>query len=486
MKRSFVIVLLVLFLSLLSTPVFSATEAPVSAAAIFDPNLILRDEDVFSTHGWNAEAVQRFLESRKSGLAITRLPDRDGTTKRVADIIWRIAEENTVSPRYLLALLQKEQSLVDHPSPSNQALDWATGYGVCDSCSPNDPALLPYKGFATQVERAAKLLVERYALQLAQSGQTISGYAVGKPTLIDGRVVVPENRATAMLYTYTPHIHGNYLLWMIWRKWFGTQFPDGTIVRTEQGSLYLIRGLEKRRLESLGIAASLYDLSKTINVRDTDLFGYKEGSAIRFPNFSLVEVNGERYLLSGDKKRHIVSDAAFRALGFNEDELIFATDEDVHAYEDGPDVTEHSRYPTGLLARDTNGGYWYIESETRRPLSDAALVKLYFSGRPAKKLTPRELQSYPIGPAFLLRDGELVKSPTNPTVYVIVKGEKRRIPSAEIFTRIGWNWKNVVTLPNRVLKAYPDGQDVTPEWQDDAPPLEVTAPSSTPSLLTQL
>ncbi|PIP75235.1 hypothetical protein COW86_04895, partial [Candidatus Kuenenbacteria bacterium CG22_combo_CG10-13_8_21_14_all_39_9] len=87
-------------------------------------------------------------------MATLNLPDVDGVIKSSAAIIEATAKRQGVNPKVILVMLQKEQSLVEDPNPTPKQIDWAMGYAVCDSCSMNDPLLLIYKGFATQVDKS--------------------------------------------------------------------------------------------------------------------------------------------------------------------------------------------------------------------------------------------------------------------------------------------------------------------------------------------
>ncbi len=495
MKRALALVLLASVIGS-SSPLFvRAQEAvPVTPATPgFNPNLVLDDSDLFDLGDWDVEDIQRFLVAKRSALATRTLTDIDGVDKRPAEIVWRVAGSYRLNPKYLLALMQKEQSLVENAAPTQRQLDWAMGFGVCDSCAMDDPAIQAYKGFANQVEYAAKQHRERYLFQLLSHGTTISGHAPGRVSLIDRIPVTPANQATAMLYTYTPHIHGNLLLWQIWRRWFSRALPDGTLVTSKEDPArrYLIRRGERRPLSAAVFLSLTSGMDKAVALSESDLAAYPEGEPLRFPNFSLVETpSGARYLLSGEQKRLIVSKSAFRALGFQEDEVMAAAVEDLAGYVDGPDLSEKSRYPTGLLAKDKKGTYWYVEDGVRHPISHPALLKLYFRGRPAKTLSAVETQSYPIGEPYRLRDGELVRSASNPAVYAIDQGKRRAIPSEEAFLSLGYAWKNVLTLPEALLADYPEGEPLEPAWRlpslasDTVPPSQeaFSVQTSSPSL----
>jgi hypothetical protein len=449
----------------------------------FDANLILDDNDIFDLGGMDLNQLRAFLSSRGT-LGQIQLKDIDGISKAPADIIWRVATSYKLNPKYLLALMQKEQSLVEDPSPTQKQFDWATGFAVCDSCSMDDPSIQDYKGFANQLEYAAKQHRERYLLQLLGKGTTIAGYAPGKAAIVDGINVTPENNATAMLYTYTPHIHGNLNLWHIWRRWFSLNFPDGTLVQAKtSGKYFLIRNGEKKPIENKAIAASMFDLSKALVTQDSQLSGYPDGDSISFPNYSIVRTEDKKlYLIVGEKKRLIANKKIFTKLGFVEDDVVDGTNADLAAYIDGTDITSEKQYPTGLLAKDPAGSVWYIEDGVKHKVPSAAFLNLYFKGKHAKSLTQKVADSYKTGDDYRLRDGELVKSNASPAVYVAENGLLRPITSGQVFEQLGWQWRNVIPLPSKLIATYQAGLPVTLQ----TPPLLTADDSSDTSTITSL
>jgi len=326
----------------------------------------------------------------------------------------------------------------------------------------NDPRLQDYRGFANQLEYAAKQHRERYLLQLLGKGTTISGYAPGKTASVDGIDVTPTNNATAMLYTYTPHIHGNLNLWHIWRRWFSLSFPEGTLVEAKtSGQYYVIRNGERRPFASKGIAASMFDVSKAVSIDDSQLTGYPDGQSISFPNYSIVRTEDKQlYLIVGDKKRLIASKAIFSKLGFVEDDVVDGTANDLTAYEDGTDITSEKQYPTGQLAKDPGGTVWYLESGVKHKIPSAAFLNLYFKGKKAKALTQKQMDTYKAGDDYRLRDGELVKADKAPSVFVVENGLLRPITSGDVFEQLGWQWRNVISLPSKLIASYQQGLPV--------------------------
>ncbi len=422
----------------------------------FNPNYILTNDDIFDVYGMSYDYLKNFLH-QKGALADLQVTDIDGKVKNAVDVIWRVANSYKLNPKYLIALLQKEQSLVEDSSPSQRQLDWATGFAVCDSCSKDDPDLQSFKGFANQLEWAAKQHREKYLMQLLSFGTTISGKAVGKSMNVDGIQVIPQNQATAMLYTYTPHLNGNQNLWKIWRRWFSLNYPNGTVVRgLPSNKTYLIQLGEKKLFESPAVLASMSSPDKIVEVSDTELSAYPNGDLVKFPKFSLLKTEAnDIYLLVTDGKRKFSSIKSFNKFGFLEDEIMDVSSTEVADIPDLAPITATSTFPTGALAKSSgSSAVYYIENDVKHALPDGVFLKLYFSGRPIKTLAKATLDKYQTGEPYAFQNGELVSAKSTPAVYVVEDGKLRPILSGDVFESMGWKWTNVVKVADRLLTAY--------------------------------
>lgn len=425
----------------------------------FDPNIVLTDNDMFDVYGMNYDYLKHFLQN-KGALADLKIKDIDGVDKPAVDIIWRVSQSYKINPKYLLALLQKEQSLVEDAEPSERQLAWAAGYAVCDSCSKDDPSIQQYKGFANQLEYAAKQHREKYLIQLLAFGTTIGGKSVGKTMLIDGQYVTPANNATAMLYTYTPHLHGNYNLWKIWQRWFALSYPNGTIVRgTPSKKAYLIQNGEKREFANESVLLSMADPQKIIAVSDTDLTAYSEGTPVKFPKYSIIKTDeGNLYLIASNGKRLFASDKVMHKFGFLDDELIEASENDLSDLTLLDPITDKTSFPQGALVKTAKSStVWYVENSVKHALQDEVFIKLYFRGRPIKTVAVKTIEGYTLGDPYALHDGELIRGKSSPAVYAVEAGQLRPITSAEVFETMGYKWQNVVMVPDRIIAQYEIG-----------------------------
>jgi hypothetical protein len=232
--------------------------------ATFDKNQIISDGAMLDVNALSAADVDAFLKKP--------YPDIDnqpsclaGMTfggKTAGALIVQTAKAYGLNPLFLLTHLQKESSLIGDTSATCSAATLQQAFGCgCPDGSSCDPQ---YAGFAAQLDCAGSL-TKSYLNDLASSGATISGWRVGKAkTTSDGVAVTPANKATAVLYTYTPWVgdhdsggnkapFGNYLFWKNWTRYAKTlgytgpgstpSTPAGTVCNADADCNHGARGV---------------------------------------------------------------------------------------------------------------------------------------------------------------------------------------------------------------------------------------------------
>ncbi|HCC23242.1 TPA: hypothetical protein DF272_03620 [Candidatus Falkowbacteria bacterium] len=451
MRRKIFYTIMVLIIGLGSFSPFAATEA-----IEFNRHLVISDDQMFNPSAMTLAEIQKFLELKNSYLATLTVPDIDGAQKTAAAIIDGAAKRHGVNPKLILVMLQKEQSLVEDPNPSYKQIDWAMGYGVCDSCSLNDPLLLIYKGFANQVDKAIA------RLRWYSDNPTVFK-TVGQTYIIDGQDVTPMTQATANLYSYTPHIHGNYLFWKIWQRWFKQYYPDGSLLKTyDAPTVWLIQFGEKRAFVNMSSLISRYDPKRILTVTTEELDKYEVGAPIKYPNYSLLkEPTGSIYLLVGDTLKHIDTMDTFRLLGFNPLEIIEVETGDLDGYNIGEEITMKSSYPLGaLLQNKDTGGVYYVQNGVKHPLIAIEIMRINYPGYRLIPVDAVELENFDDGDMIGYREGALLKGSDKPTVYVVSGATRRPIVSGEVFERLGYKWTDVYTVSEGSLVVLPLGQSV--------------------------
>lgn len=448
------------FLAVLGLFLFTNT----AQALVFNPNIVLTDKQLENSQGWSKKELQQFLLA-KGSLGIYATRDIDGKIKSAADIIWRVAQKYQLNPKFIITLMQREQGIVEGRA-TDEKLDWAVGYAVCDRCEKDHPEMREYKGFANQLELAGERIRTKFLNEIDTLGKTFTGWGPDIQKRTRAGYVTPVNRATAVLYTYTPHIQSNKLLWAVWQRWFGTplRYPDGSLLQEKKDpGVWLIENGKKRPIISMAALLSRFNPQKIIPVSKGSLDNYEIGRAIAFPDFSILEApDGTLYLLRGDARHPFASREVFRALGFNPDEINPVSEGELADYTIKEPIEVVSTYPLGvLLQNNQTGGVYYVENGVKSPIWSKELMLTRFSSQKILAVTPEELEEYTTEAPISFLDGELVGEAGTPGIYVISNDARRPIPSAEIFLAMGWQWENVVWTSAKALSLHPTGLPIT-------------------------
>jgi hypothetical protein len=192
---------------------------------------------------------------------------KDGKT--ASQIIYEKAQKYRISPKVLIVLLQKEQSLVTDTWPLSQQYRTATGYG-CPDTAPCDSQ---YYGLANQIDWAAKM----FRAIMDNSPDWYTPYELGNNYIqyspdasCGGSTVNIENRATQGLYNYTPYqpnkaardagwgsascgAYGNRNFYLYFTGWFGSTRDNNVISLDSCSTNYYIS--ESKTLKKYQITA---------------------------------------------------------------------------------------------------------------------------------------------------------------------------------------------------------------------------------------
>lgn len=209
------------------------------------------------------------------------------TGESAAAIVYKVAQVCGVSPRVLLVLLQKEQSLITDSGSSLFASRYrsATGYG-CPDTAPCDSQ---YYGFFNQVFLAARQfkLYAEYPTRYGYIAGQYNQIAFSPNSACGSAAVYIQNTATAALYNYTPYqpdtaalfgggdgcsSWGNLNFWSYFVDWFGTT-----------QSVYSVTGAFLSLWSSLGYSASALGVptsSQVSGLRDSGSYQNFAGGAI--------------------------------------------------------------------------------------------------------------------------------------------------------------------------------------------------------------
>jgi hypothetical protein len=194
--------------------------AVASGAFAAPPNLVISDSNMRAYFSMSPAQIQSFLSTQKGPLKSNpSFARHDGGAAAPASvIIWEACQQWGISPRAMLTMLQKEQSLIEAPT-TGQTLqyrfDWAVGMGVPDSGNRN----YAFQGFGNQLWYSAMRL-DGYG-ELKPGVTYVPKWKGPGDTTWMPSGAAPVNISTWKLYVYNPSISGNTNFYNIYTRYFG-------------------------------------------------------------------------------------------------------------------------------------------------------------------------------------------------------------------------------------------------------------------------
>lgn len=484
------------FLALVAMGATFCLASPARAA--FNNNRVM-DDGVFDNSTTMDEAsIQNFLNSfPNSCLKNYQAPYPNdyfnyGGNVPAARVIKRAADLWGINPQVILATLEKEESLV---RGNAGCADWrynsAMGMGCPDGGGCPSPA---YAGFSKQVTKGSWQLKYNKERSYGNTGWgdndslTYYGYMTQGNrkrcgscsniyydgwASIDSTSVHMDTGATASLYTYTPHFHGNQNFVALFEAWFGSTWgagepplatyahPQGALVRQAGDStVYVISSGKKIPIPSLAVFNSYgykWDAVKPATQGDIALTGW---SSIDFRGGTLVKGSSPTiYVIEngagGIKKRPIASWEIFVGLGYKLSQVIYANDADLPS-QDGLPVSNTLAHPDGSILKSPDSAMiYYLSGGNKYPFSSPAVFLSHGNRWDGYQIATVADESNALGPNLHFRQGTLIKG-SYPTIYVANDDEggvaqKQPIGSQSAFIGLRYYFSEVYTVSDGEL-----------------------------------
>jgi hypothetical protein len=480
---------------------------------------LISDAEFTNSSSMSAQQIQNFLISNGSGLANYTIPadqvpgdpeNQPGTGQKAADFIYQNSQQFGINPKVILVTLQKEESLITTASPSSIRLEWALGYGYYAGSPCADPNNSNYTGgFGRQIYWASAFFRNRFdnvggkqGPGLSHAGDTIDiqtySWQAGNTS------VYLSDRATALLYRYTPYIYnGNYNFYTLYNQWFGSGLSwNYLLVKTaDSPAIYLIDKGQKILIPDMNMFYAWgFNNSQVSTISDDSMNSYPSAAN----NLTLImkgDLNPAVYYMNNGTKEFMSSMAivslAQEITGSQITTLsqglanIFSSGNDYVAFVQDPNnscwfANGASKYfisnpmmtAWGLSSNNltavsnTNldnlisgsaisdlvipSGYnsvWKISSGNRSWVPDPATLFATFSSQ--------SITSLPYSIIYLLPQSNSISAivkGSGPAIYLTGDGTKRLIPDADTFLSLGYSWSDIKTVPDYILNSVPNGQ----------------------------
>lgn len=295
-------------------------------------------------------------------------------------------------------------------------------------------------------------------------------------TTIDSTSVHMDTGATAALYWYTPHFHGNQSFVSIFESWFGstqagsftianTTHPDGTLISSfGEPEVYLI--IEGMRyhipdIDTFNSHGYSWSEVRIATIPDKQLpissskLAFRGGTLVR--GDATPDVYDLRCMPTFCNKYHISSIDVFSGLGLGFIDVLVLPQAQVGAMSEYETITSASVHMQDQLALDKSSGKVYlIDTGTKRWVPSLEVFAAnHFRWSRVKTATSGDL-ALPDGSNVPYPEGALLRANGDNAVYAVNQTgsgsfEKRHIATANTFAGLSYHLSDVFVVDGSFL-----------------------------------
>lgn len=241
--------------------------------------------------------------------------------------------------------------------------------------------------------------------------------------------------------------------------------PEGSIIKSrDSATTYRIENGQKRSFPSAAVYSSWSNSwSDVVEVRAVDINSYSEGSQMQLRPGVLVRANDSPsvYLIDGSNRLPISSAQVYIDLGYSWSAIRVVSPSELEDYNVGDSVSDTGSHIDGSLVR-TQSSYavYLLDNGQRRVIPSAQIFNNRYRWQDISVISSSEMNGYPSGSRVGFKDGTLISVIGSPAVYVISNSEKRAIASVSVFLRMGYSWRKIVAVTSSEASNYPTGTPI--------------------------
>lgn len=241
--------------------------------------------------------------------------------------------------------------------------------------------------------------------------------------------------------------------------------PDGTLIKTNNSGISLIANGFKRPIINPEIFNSRFKWNQVIAVAKSEWDSYSEGSPVTLKDGIIARANGENeiYVIANSLKQWISGPELFEKLGYkwSNVEVVSKFTLDVHYL--GEPITDTTIHPDGTLITSSARGVALLSQGRKRPIPTAEIFQFQYQWKDIVAISLAEWNNYPEANPVYYPDGMLFREDGDHKVYVVENSQKRWITSPVLFDNLGYQWNNVVVVPDGMSGGMALGDNISAE-----------------------
>jgi hypothetical protein len=233
-------------------------------------------------------------------------------------------------------------------------------------------------------------------------------------------------------------------------------YPNGSLIRTSNSGVYLIKqGVKRPIIDPIIFLSYYYKWQDILVVSDVSFNSIPTGDALPLREGFLISDKDKVYVIEQGMKRPIASPEVFLGLGYKWGNISSASNSVLDLHPTGSIISDINQIPNGSVVFSEGTGAYLIENGKKLPFSTPYTYLSRYSWSDLIKIRLTLLNSFPTANEVYPKEGSIIRD--DGAVYWIENNTKRPFASPQAFLGMGLSWGRVIYPPLTVLNSLSKG-----------------------------
>jgi hypothetical protein len=233
-------------------------------------------------------------------------------------------------------------------------------------------------------------------------------------------------------------------------------YPNGSLIRTSNSGVYVVRqGIKRPIIDPSIFLSYYYKWQDIVIISDTSFNSIPNGEALPLREGTLIADRDKVYVIEQGMKRPIASPEVFLGLGYKWGNISTPSNAVLSLHPTGSVVSDINQIPNGSVVFSEGTGVYLIENGKKRPFSTPYTYLTRYGWNDLMQIRRDLLNSFPTTTEVYPQEGSIIRD--EGAVYWVENNTKRPFASPQAFIGLGLSWGRVVYPPIPVLNSLSRG-----------------------------
>lgn len=235
--------------------------------------------------------------------------------------------------------------------------------------------------------------------------------------------------------------------------------PNGTLIKADGPQIYVVEVGAKRHVPSQAVLESRFSGEDIVLISEAELGAYMQGPPVEFRDGTLIRTeDGRVWVIENGLRRHITNHEVFSGLGYSYNVVWSVSSGEAALHAEGPGLISASFHPDGSILKGSTSEIWVVRMGTLLHVPSGAVLDSLIERKELISVHNSQLSQFTFG-KIGFRDGSLIRT-ADGRVWVISNRMKRHILSPEVFSELKYSYSNVREVTDLEASLHVTGPEI--------------------------